>query len=92
MLHLLARRWFLLLLIAGVALAVALPDWLRPWTGPLPPRAVVAVALFLTAWNLDSNSLLRAVVRPLPALWAVSISYGVLPLLAWSAGSLLPGS
>ena len=85
----LARRWFLVVLVLGVGLAVARPGWLHPWTEPVPPRLVVGVSLFLTAWGLESRSLLRALTRPAPALWAVAISYGALPPLAWLAGTLL---
>ncbi|HXG09024.1 MAG TPA: bile acid:sodium symporter [Gemmataceae bacterium] len=86
----LARRWFLLLLVVGLAVAGWRPDWLRPAVERLPPRAVVALALFLMAWGLDSRSLGRSLLRPLPALWAVAISYGALPALAYLAGRLMP--
>jgi sodium/bile acid cotransporter 7 len=56
----------------------------------LPPRGVVATALFLMAWGLESRSLARALARPWPALWAVALSYGALPPLALAAGRLLP--
>src|SRR5438309_2120242 len=87
----LAKRWFLLLLCGGVALACVCPEWVRPAVDWLPPRGVVAVALFLMAWGLDSRRLYRAVVRPWPALWAVAVSYVALPLLARLAGVFLPG-
>jgi sodium/bile acid cotransporter 7 len=51
---------------------------------------VVAISLFLTAWGLESRSLYRALVRPGPALWALFVSYGALPALAWASGFLLP--
>ncbi|HEY7154644.1 MAG TPA: bile acid:sodium symporter [Gemmataceae bacterium] len=85
----LRRHWFLLVLVAGVSLAVARPDWLRPLTAQVPPRGVVAAALFIMAWGLESRSLGRAALRPLPALWAVLVSYGVLPALGWLAGRLV---
>lgn len=85
-----ARRWFLLLLAAEIGLAAARPEWLRPYTGPLSPLLVIAPALFLMAWGLESRSLVHAVVRPLPTLWATSISFGVLPVLAWMAMPMLP--
>jgi sodium/bile acid cotransporter 7 len=84
------KRWFLLLLLGGVGLAAYCPGGLRPWTRWLDLRAVVAPALFLMAWSLESRSLFQALIRPLPALWAVLISYGAVPVLAWSAGWLLP--
>jgi sodium/bile acid cotransporter 7 len=86
----LAKRWFLLVLCGGIGLALARPDWLRPVVSWLPPRGVVAVALFLMAWGLDGRSLYRAAVRPGPALWALAVSYAALPLLARLTGLLLP--
>lgn len=90
MIHLLRKRWFLLLLLSGVALAWFRPQWLRPLTDRLQIRIIVAVALFVMAWSLESRSLFKSVLHPLPALWAFTISYGLLPALAWSGGWLLP--
>jgi solute carrier family 10 (sodium/bile acid cotransporter), member 7 len=86
------RHWFLVVLVAGVSLAGVRPAWLRPLVELVPPRGVVGLALFLMAWGLESRSLGRALLRPLPALWAVLLSYGVLPLLGWLAGSLVTES
>jgi sodium/bile acid cotransporter 7 len=86
----LAKRWFLLLLCGGVTLTFIRPEWVRPAVAWLPPRGVVAVALFLMAWGLDSRRLYIAAVRPWPALWAVAVSYVALPLFALLAGTLLP--
>src|SRR5260370_16613634 len=87
---LLGKRWFLLMLLAGLALGCLRPQWSRPATAWLEPRIIVAVALFVMAWSLESRSLFQALVRPWPALWAWSISYSALPALAWSVGRLLP--
>src|SRR5262249_11550795 len=84
----LARRWFLLLLLAGVGVAGLRPAWLR-WTARLEPRLVVALALFLMAWGLPTRSLVRVLARPWPALWALVLSFGALPAGAWLAGALL---
>jgi sodium/bile acid cotransporter 7 len=84
----LGRHWFVLVLVGGGALALWQPSWFA-WAGRLDPRPVVAVALFLMAWTLPSRSLARVLIRPWPALWAVCISYGLLPALAWLAGGLL---
>lgn len=86
----LRKRWFLLVLLGGLFLALVRPQPLRPVTDRLEPRAVVAAALFIMAWGLESRSLFRSLLRPLPALWAVAISYGAVPLLGWSAGRLVP--
>jgi sodium/bile acid cotransporter 7 len=56
----------------------------------IPPRVVVACILFLMAWGLRTRELLHTLTHPAPALLAVTVSYGVLPLLGWLAGPLLP--
>ncbi len=84
-----ARRWFLLCVTLGLALALIWPDAVRPALAWLPVKHVVAAALFLTAWCLESRSLLRAIARPAPVLWALVVSYGFLPALAWLSGFLL---
>jgi sodium/bile acid cotransporter 7 len=85
---LLARRWFLVLLGTTVLLASIWPDWFA-WSGRLDPRFVVAPALFLMAWTLPSRRLAGVLMQPWPALWAVAISYGALPVAAWLASGLL---
>ena len=86
----LAKRWFLLALAAGVLGAVAFPGVLGPAVRLLPPQALIALALFLMAWGLESRSLGRSFLRPLPALWAALVSYSAVPLLAWLCAWLLP--
>src|SRR5205807_1197723 len=86
----LERRWFLLLLLGGLALAAGRPSWLAPFVRLLEPRFVVGMALFLMAWGLESRNLLAAIARPLPALGAVLLSYGALPALGWLGGALVP--
>jgi solute carrier family 10 (sodium/bile acid cotransporter), member 7 len=90
MVRFLARRWFLLVVITGVVVAWLQPEWLR-WTRQAPPQAVMAVALFLAAWTLESRSLYQTLLRPFAALWALVISYGFLPALSFYVGGwLLP--
>src|SRR5436190_19264337 len=43
------------------------------------------------AVGLEARSLGRAVWSPWPALWAVLVSYAVLPPLAAAVGQLIPG-
>jgi sodium/bile acid cotransporter 7 len=90
MLPFLAKRWFLLTLVAGVAVAGFWPGVLG-WTRSewLRPQLVMALALFLSAWTMESRSLYQAIVRPWPSLWATAISYGFLPALAWVSGFYL---
>src|SRR5438128_10034947 len=85
----LGKRWFLLLLLGGLILAWIGPAWLRPVTDWLDPRVIVGCALLLMSLGLESRRLYDALRRPWPALWALAISYGLLPALAWSAGPLL---
>src|SRR5262249_27251831 len=85
----LAKRWFLLVLIAGIAVAAVAPGMLR-WTEGVRPQPIMALALFLAAWTLESRSLYQSFLKPWPALWAVAISYLFLPALGWLTGLLLP--
>src|SRR5437879_1413657 len=85
----LAKRWFLLLIVAGCALAWFAPGALA-WTRFAPPRVVMPLALFLVAWTLESRHLAQAVRRPGAALWGVFVGYSFPPLVGWAAGSLLP--
>jgi solute carrier family 10 (sodium/bile acid cotransporter), member 7 len=91
MLAVLRKRWFLFLIAIGLTIAWQQPEWLR-WTSRVDPHWVVALSLFLGAWGLDSRILLRTLVRPAPALWAVTVSYGLLPAFAWLIGQFLPGN
>src|SRR5271163_1774679 len=85
-----ARRWFLLVVISGGIIAWLQPEWLR-WTRHAEPQAVMALALFLAAWTLESRSLYRTLLRPYAALWALIISYGFLPAVSAYLGRwLLP--
>jgi solute carrier family 10 (sodium/bile acid cotransporter), member 7 len=88
----LLRRWFLLFVTVGVGLALARPGWLRPFTQRLPLRPAVALSLFLTAWGLEARRLWGALARPAAAFWALAVSYGALPGLAWGLGHLLPSA
>jgi len=83
------KRWFLLLLIGGVALAALMPRQLRPAVGLLEPKVIVSAALFLMAWCLESSNLWSTLLRPWAAVWAVLISYCLMPVLGWVAGSML---
>jgi solute carrier family 10 (sodium/bile acid cotransporter), member 7 len=91
MMAFLGRRWFLLILAGGVALALSRPELFLVWTRPLNPRLVVGVSLFLMAWTLPARHLRQELFRPWAALWALLLSYGLLPAAAWIVGQgLLP--
>jgi sodium/bile acid cotransporter 7 len=82
------KHWFLLLILAGTVTVVVRPQWLG-WTVWLNPSLFGATAVFLAAWTLETRSLGKAILRPQAALWAMVISYGLLPGMAWAAGGLL---
>jgi sodium/bile acid cotransporter 7 len=88
----LRKWWFLILLIAVVGSACWRPQWFQSQLhlDALPAQGLVVGSLFLMSWSLDSRTLLGALVRPWPALWAMVISYGLVPPLGWLAGQFLP--
>ncbi len=90
MLLFLLRRWFLFVLAAGLTVAVVRPEWILPLARVLPLRLVVAASLFLTSWNLEGRRLAQSLTRPGCVLWALTISFAALPLLALLVGPLLP--
>jgi len=85
-----SRQWFLLLILVGLPMALAFPAHVGPLVDWLPVRGVVAAALFLMAWGLESRRLWQALLHPGAAVWSLVIGYGVLPVLAWLASLLLP--
>lgn len=86
------RHWFVVALAAAVAATLAAPEWFRPVMQRLSPRAVIAAALFLTAWTMPSRTLAGELVRPWAALWAALVSYGLVPAVAWLLGRLAPSA
>jgi sodium/bile acid cotransporter 7 len=88
MLLFLRKHWFLLLVLLGTVIVGACPEWLgrMDW---LKPMVCGAAAVFISAWTLETRSLGRVLARPWPAIWAVVISYGLLPALGAAGGWLL---
>src|SRR5687768_1502144 len=87
--HTLTKRWFLVLTVLG-ALAVAFAPGMLRWTAWLDTSACGTLVIFLSALGLESRRLARAAAAPRAALWAVAISFGLVPALAWLAGFLMP--
>src|SRR5439155_9013964 len=83
MLAWLGRYWFLLALATGLTVGLLWPEALGPATAWLEPDAAVVIALFLMACTLPSRSLAAELARPWAALWALLLSYGLLPAAAW---------
>jgi len=90
MMAFLARRWFLLILAGGVALALVRPEYFLNWTGRLDLRLLVGANLFLMAWTLPTRHLRRELLQPWASLWALVLSYGLLPAAALMIGQFLP--
>lgn len=87
--RILARNWFFLVLAGGLTLALVRSDWLH-FVSWLDPRPMVALALFLMAWGLPSRHLASELARPWASLWAVAISYGLVPIGAWLISRTAP--
>lgn len=84
----LKRQWFLttlaILIAAGLAVGSRgesrLIDFWMTW---FPPKGVTCCVVFLMAFSLDSARLTAAFRSPGPALLAIALNYGLVPLLAW---------
>jgi sodium/bile acid cotransporter 7 len=86
----LGRQWFLLLLGGGLGASLLWPGAMEPATRYWNPSLTVALSLFLVAWTMPTHFLLAEVRRPFASLWAVVLSYGLVPLTAWLIGHLAP--
>jgi sodium/bile acid cotransporter 7 len=88
--HFLLQRWFLIALVAVLAIGSCFARQLQPLTvfelpgTSFPLRsAIVATVLFLMALPLEASAMWRAMRRPWPPLLAVGVNFGLLPLFAW---------
>jgi sodium/bile acid cotransporter 7 len=88
----LLQNWFLiglaLVLTVGFLLSKRL-EWLAD--AKLLRNLIVASVLFVMALPLEFGHLWRVLRRPGPALLAVAINFGLLPLLAWGVSLGLSG-
>ncbi|MEX0819080.1 MAG: bile acid:sodium symporter [Pirellulaceae bacterium] len=86
----LLQRWFLVALVAVLAIGFCYSQSLQPLTEldlpgtNIPLRSAdVAVVLFLMAFPLEAGAMWRAMRRPWPPLLAIGVTFGLLPLFAW---------
>ena len=91
MLDYLTRRWFMILVVTGLIVAVNFPDGAETVFGSIQTRYVAGITLFLMSLGLETRRLWDAIRRPWPALLALAISFGVAPPLAyWAGWALVP--
>ncbi|MEO8498369.1 MAG: bile acid:sodium symporter [Planctomycetota bacterium] len=86
----LIQRWFLIALVAVLAIGSYFARPLEPLAGLELPgtsfpfrSAVVAVVMFLMAFPLEASVMWQAMRRPWPPVLAVAVNFGLLPLFAW---------
>ena len=89
MLNFLRKRWFLIalafLIASGMTIGVNLPKARADsFAALIDARWITAFVLFLMAFSLDTRQLKASLRSPGPVLWAASINFAGIPLLAWS--------
>jgi solute carrier family 10 (sodium/bile acid cotransporter), member 7 len=84
-----AKRWFMLLTVLGIFVAVQFPQQTRQAFGYVEVRHIAAVGLFFMSSSLSIKKLIEAMIRPGPVLLALVISWVAAPLLAYFVGPLL---
>jgi solute carrier family 10 (sodium/bile acid cotransporter), member 7 len=86
----LSKHWFLSALALGLGSTLLFPGVLHHVTDYFEPRITVGLSLFLMAWMMPAHSLLAEVRHPLASIWAVVLSYGLVPVFACMLGYLAP--
>jgi sodium/bile acid cotransporter 7 len=88
----LLRPWFLVALLAALALGFAMPSVFLPLAQQASVRnSVVATVLFLMALPLETRAIGQSLQRPGAALLGSAVNMGLLPLIAWALSLLLHG-
>jgi sodium/bile acid cotransporter 7 len=86
----LAKRWFLIALVATLVLGAWLYEPLTPIASVKPLRyAIVAIVLFLMALPLETQTILGSMKRPRAVLLPVAVNFGLLPLFAFLVSQFL---
>ncbi len=86
----LVRRWFLLGLVSALVLGFWQAPALKPYTDQVPRALLVAAVMFGMALPLEARRMWLAIRRPHAVLVAVGVTFGLIPLLAWSITGALP--
>ncbi len=86
----LRRRWFLLGLVSALVLGFWQAPALKPYTDQVPRALLVAAVMFGMALPLEARRMWLAIRRPQAVLVAVGVTFGLIPLLAWSITGALP--
>ena len=86
----LVRRWFLLGLVSALVLGFWQAPVLKPYTDRVPRALLVAAVMFGMALPLEARRMWQAIRRPHAVLVAVAVTFGLIPLVAWSVTAALP--
>lgn len=84
----LRRRWFVWMVCVTVPFVLLQAEAVSPWLGQISPRWNIALITLLVTLGLPLRQLLAATLRPGPVVWALLVSYGLLPLGGWGAAWL----
>ncbi|MCA8992560.1 MAG: bile acid:sodium symporter [Planctomycetaceae bacterium] len=88
MLEFFKKRWFLTALFAfiaaGLTLGISLPGLASSTSGNIGPwsKLLTPIVLFLMSITLDGQRMWAAIRAPGPVLWATTVNFLVIPLLA----------
>ena len=85
----LQRHWFLIVLCTVMLVGIVAWEQLSTFAEVFPRNIVVAVVLFVMALPLKTDAIYNTLRRPGPALLAIAVNMGILPLLAWAVSPLL---
>ena len=86
----LAKRWFLIALVATLLLGAWLYEPLTPIASLKPLRySIVAIVLFLMALPLETQAIVGSMKRPKAVFLPVAINFGLLPLFAFLVSQFL---
>jgi solute carrier family 10 (sodium/bile acid cotransporter), member 7 len=91
MIRTLQRHWFICALVATLVVGAFGHADLEPMVAHVPRHGVIFAVLLAMTLPLRIEAMWSVLRQPLPALIAVGINGGVLPLMAWAVSPLLDG-